>query len=107
MALAAGLIAGLVLPTPSALNRTVGPAADRLRERTRQAGSEMVEKGRRVARAAVSAVKEEAEAQGLTPEHLRDQVAAVGERAKDTVMQEARHEGLALEGNKPSSSPAV
>lgn len=107
VALAAGVIAGLVLPTPNAVNRTVGPAADRLRERTREAGSEILAKGRRVADAAISAVKSEAEAQGLTPEHLRAQVAAVGERAKDTVKQEARQAGLALEGHQPASSPAI
>lgn len=107
VALAAGLIAGLLLPTPNAVNRTVGPVADRLRDRTREAGSEMLQKGRRVADAAISAVKSEAEAQGLTPEHLREQVAAVGERAKETMTQEARHEGLTLEGNKPAGSPAI
>ncbi len=106
VALAAGLIAGLALPTPNAVNRTVGPAADRLRDRTREAGSEMLQKGRRVAQAAVSAVKEEAAAQGLTPEHLREQVAALGNRAKDTVKQEARQEGLALEP-KPAATPPV
>ncbi len=107
VALAAGVIAGLVLPTPHAVNRTVGPVADRLRDRTREAGSEMLEKGRRVADAAISAVKSEAEAQGLTPEHLGKQVAAVGERAKDTVQQEARQEGLAPGSNQPASSPAI
>lgn len=107
VALAAGLIAGLALPTPHAVNRTVGPAADRLRTRTREAGTEMFEKGRRVARAAVSAVKEEADAQGLTPEHLHDQLAAVGERAQDRAKQEARQQGLTLEGNPPPTSPAI
>lgn len=69
-ALAAGLLAGLALPTPAAVHRTVGPAADRLRERTRETGAELLEKGKRVARAAASAAKDEAQAQGLTPERL-------------------------------------
>ncbi|MGH7956548.1 MAG: DUF3618 domain-containing protein, partial [Opitutaceae bacterium] len=47
VALAAGLVVGLSMRTPSAVNRRLGPAADRLRERTREAGAEMIEKGRR------------------------------------------------------------
>lgn len=94
VALAAGLIAGLVLPTPNAVNRGIGPAADRLRARTRQAGEKIVEKGKRVAHAAVHAVKDEAQAQGLTPEHLREKLSAVAERAEDAGRKAARREGL-------------
>lgn len=68
--LAAGVVAGLALPTTNAVNRVAGPAADRLRDRARQTGSEMIEKTRHVARAAVTAAKEEARHQGL-PEPLR------------------------------------
>lgn len=93
VALAAGLIAGLAIPTPNAINRSVGPTADRLRQRTREAGNEMLEKGKRVAEAAMTAVKEEAEAQGLTPEHLRDKTAAVAERGKEAGQQAANREG--------------
>jgi ElaB/YqjD/DUF883 family membrane-anchored ribosome-binding protein len=65
--LAAGVFAGLSLPTPNACNRMVGPAADRLRDRARETGTEVLEKTKRVARAAATAVKEEAKTQGLTP----------------------------------------
>ena len=67
MCLALGAIAGLAVPTPNVVHRTVGRTADRLRSRTREAGSELIEKGRRVAEAAVGAAKQEAQAQGLTP----------------------------------------
>jgi hypothetical protein len=69
--LATGVIAGLALPTPGPINRRLGPAAERLRERTLDAGRDMMAKGRQVAQAAVGAAKEEAKAQGLpglTPE---------------------------------------
>jgi ElaB/YqjD/DUF883 family membrane-anchored ribosome-binding protein len=65
--LAAGVIAGLSLPTPNAVNRVAGPTADRLRQRAKETGEEMMEKTKRVARAATTAVKEEARNQGLTP----------------------------------------
>jgi ElaB/YqjD/DUF883 family membrane-anchored ribosome-binding protein len=95
VALAAGLIAGLAMPTANAVNRRIGPAADRLRERTREAGTEMIEKGKRVAEAAATAVKEEAEAQGLTPDRLRDKAASVADRAREAGKQTAEREGLA------------
>lgn len=93
--LAAGLIAGLLLPTPDVVHRSVGGAADRLRDRARESGSEMLAKGKRVAQAAVSAVKDEAQAQGLTPERLREQASAVAERAGEAGQEKAREEGLA------------
>lgn len=105
VALAAGLMAGLALPTPQAVNRTVGPAADRLRARTREAGSEMIEKGKRVAEAAASAVKEEAKAQGLTPERLREKAGALGEHAQEAAGEMAHRTGLAPTGNPPGAQP--
>lgn len=105
VALAAGLMAGLAMRTPNAVNRRIGPAADRLRERTRQAGTDVLEKGRRVAQAAASAVKEEADAQGLTPERLRQQAGAVAERAREAGKESAQREGLARsQETNPSSS---
>jgi hypothetical protein len=65
--LAVGFTAGLALPTPARLNRTAGPAIDRLRQRARRAGSQLVDKTTRVGRAAAEAAQEEAHAQGLVP----------------------------------------
>jgi ElaB/YqjD/DUF883 family membrane-anchored ribosome-binding protein len=92
--LAAGLIAGLALPTPEPVNRIAGPTADRLRQRTRDAGSDLMEKGKRVARAAASAVQEEAKSQGLTLAHLRGQAEAVAQRATEATEDAAQREGL-------------
>jgi ElaB/YqjD/DUF883 family membrane-anchored ribosome-binding protein len=103
VALAVGVVAGLALPTPNVVNRKVGARADDLRRRTREAGTEIVEKGKRVAQAAVSAVKDEAQAQGLTPDRLRSKATAVADRAKDAVTNEARQEGLTTAGNQSGS----
>ena len=112
--LAAGLVAGLLVPTSDAVNRTIGDKADRFRARTREAGHEMLEKGKRVADAAVSAVKDEAEAQGLTPDHLREKAAAVADRGAEAGKQTAREQGLAgnpsgsaSPGKPPGDSPLV
>jgi hypothetical protein len=106
VALAAGLMAGLAMRTPNAVNRKLGPAADRLRDRTREAGSEMLEKGKRVAQAATTAVKEEAEAQGLTAERLREKAGAVADRAREAGRQTAESEGIASGGGTNPSYPS-
>ena len=99
--LAAGVIAGLSIPTPERLNRLAGPTVDRLRDRTREAGSELMHKGQRVANAAAEAVKQEAQNQGLTPEHLREQAGAVAGRAREAATETARSEGLTPGSNNP------
>ncbi|MGH7957521.1 MAG: hypothetical protein ACREH8_10990, partial [Opitutaceae bacterium] len=54
----------------------------------------MIEKGRRVAETAATAVKDEAQAQGLTPERLGEKADAVAERAREAGQQSAQREGL-------------
>lgn len=63
--LAVGVIAGLAVRTPARLDRALGPSVDRLKDRTRNAGSELLHKGQRVAQAAAEAAKDEARSQGL------------------------------------------
>lgn len=79
--LAAGVLIGLALPTPKPVDRLAGPSVDRLRSRTRQAGRDMMQKGRRVMQAASDAAKHEAQAQGLTPEQLRQNVSGTPEHS--------------------------
>jgi ElaB/YqjD/DUF883 family membrane-anchored ribosome-binding protein len=74
--LAAGFLLALALPTPDVVNRRVGPAVDRLKDRTRAAGAEAVQKGKRVVQAAANAAREEAQHQGLTAGDQPDQPAA-------------------------------
>lgn len=93
--LAAGLVAGLLIPTPERVNRSVGPAVDRVRRRARETGRDIVDRGRHVVHAAADAMKREAEAQGLTPEALRQKASAVAGSAKQAATDTARKEGLA------------
>ncbi|QYM79922.1 DUF3618 domain-containing protein [Horticoccus luteus] len=60
--LAAGVAIGLALPTPRRMKELAGPTADRLRTRAREAGRDVLERGKRVAAAASQAVKEEVHA---------------------------------------------
>lgn len=85
--LAVGVLVGLALPTPSPVNRLAGPTVDRLRTRTREAGREMLQKGKRVVQAATDAARHEAESQGLTPGHLMNAVGATA-AAKDAMAED-------------------
>lgn len=100
--LAAGVAAGLALPTPERLNRLAGPSMDRLRQRTRDTGKEYLEKGKRVVSAAGNAVKNEAQAQGLTFDRLRN----VAERAKDAATESAQREGLTPGSGHQNQNPS-
>lgn len=105
--LALGVIAGLAIPTPPAVTRRLAPAGNKLRE----ASSDLVEKGKRVARAAGEAAKVEAKTQGLTLERVRDQARAVGQKAGEAAAETARQEGLPAGGSatgnqQPATPPA-
>jgi len=93
--LALGVLAGLAIPTPQKVNQFAGPTADRLRQRVRQTGQEYVQRGKHVAQAAVSAVKEEARAQGLTTESIREKATSVVEHGRQAAVETAREEGIA------------
>ena len=99
--LALGLIAGLAIPTPRAVSRRLAPAAGRLRE----AGAELVEKGKRVAKAATEAVKVEAKTQGLTVERVRDEAKTVAQRAGEAAKEAAKQEGFNVGGTQPPTDP--
>jgi ElaB/YqjD/DUF883 family membrane-anchored ribosome-binding protein len=105
--LALGVLAGLAIPTPPVVSRRLVPAADRLR----QASSDLVEKGKRVAQAATQAAKVEAKTQGLTVERVRDEAKAVAKSAKDAATETAKQEGLNVGGTPPtgpsSARPSV
>ena len=90
--LAVGVLVGLALPTPDPVHRVAGPTVDRLKDRTREASREFMQRGKRVVQAATSAAKQEAQTQGLTLERLRQGGRAVAERAGSAASQTANAE---------------
>jgi hypothetical protein len=104
--LAVGLLAGLALPTPRKVDEVVGPTSDRLRRRARDAGQDLVNRGRNVVNAATGAIKEEARAQGLTTDALRQKAGAVADRAKDTAVDSAQQQGMASQSGGNGGAPA-
>jgi hypothetical protein len=92
--LAAGVAVGLALPTPEKLNQVAGPTMDRLRQRTRDAGGEILQKGKRVVNAAGTAFQNEAKQQGLTFDGLREKAGAVADRTTSAATEAAQQEGM-------------
>jgi hypothetical protein len=89
--LALGVLTGLLVPRTRAEEELMGETSRRVRERTRGAVSDAIQRGREVASAAGSAAAREAEAQGLTPEQLAEKAGAVAKSAteagKETLRQ--------------------
>jgi hypothetical protein len=83
-----GLLAGLLAPSTRRENELMGDASDELKDRVkdqaREVGEQAMERGKEVAAAATSAVKEQANRQGLTPEKMAESVksAASGSESK-------------------------
>jgi ElaB/YqjD/DUF883 family membrane-anchored ribosome-binding protein len=100
--LALGVIAGMAIPTPETLTRKLAPAGNKLRE----TGTDLLQKGKRVAQAATEAARAEAKTQGLTLDRVREQASAVGHRASEAAADAAKQEGLPV-GRKgaPSGAP--
>lgn len=105
--LALGVVAGMLLPAPRAVQDFAGPTANRLGQRAREAGRDLVQRGKHVAQAAVEAARHEAESQGLTPEALKSKAGAVADRAKTAATETAEQEGLrnAGEGGGTGEKP--
>lgn len=105
--LAAGVAVGLALPTPEKVKQVAGPTMDRLRQKTRDAGGEIITKGKRVVTAATTAFQQEAKQQGLTFDALRQKAGAVAERAEGAAAETMKQEGLTSSGteaNAPSNA---
>lgn len=89
--LALGVLTGLLVPRTRTEEQFLGETSRRVRERTRGAVSDVMERGRQVAAAATSAATQEAEAQGLTPDQLAEKASAVArsatEAGKETLEQ--------------------
>jgi hypothetical protein len=87
LALGAGMAAGL--PATKIESDFAGDAADSVTAQVKDFASEQVDRVTETAKRTLDAVKQEAVAQGLTPEVAKDSAAAIGEKVK-TVAKAAR-----------------
>lgn len=111
IALAGGLLAGLLTPNPRRVDEWAGPAARDLREQAAEQTHEAVERGKHVASVAAQTAREEAEEAGLTPDALKEKAGTVVEETKqaaeDTARAEMDEQGLSPEAFKTKTPPGA
>ena len=103
--LAVGVLVALALPSSRKEDELVGRAADRVKDRARTTGQELVNRGRTVATAAAEAVKKSAAEQGITPEALKEKVQQVASETQEAAKHSAEQQGFTpkLEQREPAS----
>jgi hypothetical protein len=87
--LAAGLIAGLLLPATPRENEMMGKARDTLLDEVKGLGAEALKTGQRVASAAADSLKQSVDEHGVNVQAVADTLRAVGRDVVETVKNEA------------------
>jgi hypothetical protein len=80
--IAAGFLAGLLIPTSRVEDEKIGPMAEQMREQVKQTGQEALEHGKEVAQQAAASAKETAQEAGR--EHADQLKGSAQERAQQT-----------------------
>ncbi len=88
-ALAAGVAAGLSVPSTRKEQELMGETRDRLLDQAKDFGREAVDKGKQVARVATDVVKTEVEKQGLKPAAIAEKVRTITREAEQALKSEA------------------
>jgi hypothetical protein len=103
--LALGVIVGLALPSTDKEDELMGETRDHLLDDVKEAGQQVLDKGKHVAEAVADKVKDEARNQGLTPEGVADKVKTVAKEATNTAREEAKKQKLTpdtlVQANEP------
>jgi hypothetical protein len=95
-----GLLAGFLLPATRNENEWFGEASDAVRSRIKEAGQDLVNRGKHVAQAATEAARSEAERRGLSPEQVKEGLKAVGRETYQAAQRTAEEEGMSPEALK-------
>jgi hypothetical protein len=93
--LAAGLLAGLLLPRTEKEDEWMGEASDELKEQTRLKADQLAQRGKEAAVKTAGAALEEAEARGITPVSLAEKTSRVVSEAVNAGKETAREQGIA------------
>ena len=101
--LAAGVVAGLSVPTSRKEDELMGETRDRLLDQAKGLTREAMDKGKQVARATGEMVKSEAERQGLSAADIAQKVRTIGREAEQALKSEA--EKVAPESLKATGAP--
>ena len=92
---AAGLLAGLLLPRTEKEDEWMGEASDELKEQTRLKADQLAQRGKEAAVKTAGAALEEAEARGITPVSLAEKTSRVVSEAVNAGKETVREQGIA------------
>jgi hypothetical protein len=95
-----GMVCGLIVPETQREHEMLGPQSDRLKDKSKEAISEAVERGKAIAETTVSAAQEKLEEEGLDPAHLTEKTKSVAAHAKQAAKGKMREEGATPEDLK-------
>jgi len=93
--LAAGLLAGLLMPRTEKEDEWMGEASDELKEQTRLKAEQLAQRGKETAVKTAGAALHEAEVRGITPASLAEKTSRVVSEAVNAGKETAREEGIA------------
>jgi gas vesicle protein len=89
--IAAGFVAGMLVPSTRVEDEKVGPMADQVKEQAKETGEEALERGKEVAQEAAQSAKETVQEQGTEhAQQLRDSARASAEQANEAGPEPAR-----------------
>jgi hypothetical protein len=102
-ALAAGVLTGLLLPGTRVEDQALGEQASRLKDQAKEAGRDLLDRGKEAVSNTANAMAGEAQRQGVAPGNLVDKVKHVVQDAAEAARESARREGLSDLGEKAKS----
>jgi ElaB/YqjD/DUF883 family membrane-anchored ribosome-binding protein len=105
--LAAGLLAGLLLPRSAREDEWIGEASDQLKGEARAKGEEILERGKTVATQTAASAMDEAESRGITPGNIAEKAGKVISAAVQAGKETAKEEGLGTESLRETGESVV
>jgi hypothetical protein len=110
-AVAAGFLAGMLIPSTRVEDERLGPKADEVKERAREAGQQAFEHGKEAAQdVASSATEQVQEVAQNTAEHAKEAARSTAQEAGDAAREQAsevRGSDGGSEGNAQSDGSGV
>jgi ElaB/YqjD/DUF883 family membrane-anchored ribosome-binding protein len=105
-ALAAGFLAGLLIPSTRIEDERIGPMADEVKDRAREAGQQAIEHGKEAAQdVASSATEQVQEVAQNTAEHAKEAARSTAQGAGDAARQQASEVGDGGDGGQTAGAP--
>ena len=105
-ALAGGFLAGLLIPSTKVEDERIGPMADEVKDRARQAGQQAIEHGKEAAQdVASSATEQVQEVAQNTAEHAKEAARSTAQGAGDAARQQASEVGDGGDGGQTAGAP--